>query len=734
VVTMEVNASMAEPLPPTSTLTNSSGASQEFANMSITQPPGLARRPSDTFPLPNTTTHANTTNHQPSGSHIDNTTAFQLPNVDNIIHQNNKWNNLITETIENDILEMMDIIQASKAINNDQQSNQNIPNIQQLQLATTQQIVLFLEAIAYNPKHHDPLRVLGLFELDGPTPTEELVEHRRKVATKIIEHFANPQLHTEASDLIQHINEAAEQCNELLPTVHQTRKTMKGINKNTPRWLELGHTALDYFQQFAATLPNPQTKIATQLSQIAPKHHRNNNHAPNTSNIASITESRALYTNFNSPPNIINTTIAALSQPVITWAPENGEQCMKLASAYREARLKGIGPEYLILLAPIDPIPGCDDTTKILDIWKHPLLNNKLKDIISNIHFSTPAHTIYTSGKTSPQQTQKDMAIFTLQLNNYRLPPQLTHWTTTQYKFNNYTTIWIDCPSAHKWHIYHSIDNLHIPGIITTDKPRPSRGSSNKHPQSTIKIHLGDDVGSQLQVQTVVSYLMKQFGHYQAIVGQQALLTNHTTKLVELEQPAALLETQHLWKGAVIVTPRIAIVESDASAALWGEALTAAWTRDPENAPTRICYRESHAVKSKTYAMVHATKEQMVKTKNRGGHKDIQPDSSKPETLRAILTTKLDVDGGIDRWLPGFMQQLGFNSGVAIKQASGDGSLLWNEWKPLLSFEGGWTGSIVIQTSSKQELLALQRAAQTTMLEIQGHVCAATIGSEWCDL
>jgi hypothetical protein len=132
--------------------------------------------------------------------------------------------------------------------------------------------------------------------------------------------------------------------------------------------------------------------------------------------------------------------------------------------------------------------------------------------------------------------------------------------------------------------------------------------------------------------------------------------------------------------------------------------------------------------------MVHATKEQMVKTKNRGGHKDIQPDSSKPETLRAILTTKLDVDGGIDRWLPGFMQQLGFNSGVAIKQASGDGSLLWNEWKPLLSFEGGWTGSIVIQTSSKQELLALQRAAQTTMLEIQGHVCAATIGSEWCDL
>ena len=64
----------------------------------------------------------------------------------------------------------------------------------------------------------------------------------------------------------------------------------------------------------------------------------------------------------------------------------------------------------------MDEIPHCNDANKLLDLWSHPLLNPKLKDIVTNIHIATPALPITASGKHSPYATYKNLAIFTLQL------------------------------------------------------------------------------------------------------------------------------------------------------------------------------------------------------------------------------------------------------------------------------------------------------------------------------
>ena len=85
-----------------------------------------------------------------------------------------------------DILDFNDIIQAHRAINHD------LPNHSIKKLfhhADKTQIREFLESLAYHVDHHDPFRCLGLFELDGPNPTHELIENRRKFASNIITHF-----------------------------------------------------------------------------------------------------------------------------------------------------------------------------------------------------------------------------------------------------------------------------------------------------------------------------------------------------------------------------------------------------------------------------------------------------------------------------------------------------------------------------------------------------------------
>ena len=80
------------------------------------------------------------------------------------------------------------------------------------------------------------------------------------------------------------------------------------------------------------------------------------------------------------------------------------------------------------------------------------------------------------------------------------------------------------------------------------------------------------------------------------------------------------------------------------------------------------------------------------------------------------------------------MQALSHSSGVQLLPASDDQSLLWNQWRQILSFGGGWNGQVVIQCATKEEITAIHKAAKETMIEVQGHLGSMDISSNWVDL
>jgi hypothetical protein len=645
---------------------------------------------------------------------------------------------IMVETLENEILDESELIQAHRAILG-KKVLQSMRSLDELfTAADPEDLESYLRSLAYTPGHSDPFRVLGLFEIDGPTPTEEHIEKRRRFATMVLEHFGGTVLNPEVQRMVDGINGAAELCISRLPDILAQRKALKGLNKSTPRWLELLPDSLHFIRNLSHISTTQPLLVATQLSNISHPTKQNTD----TSNIslnrhhtlATIQEARTLYTKLSSPPNIINAAIESLQQPTITWAPDSPEQCAKIAAAFRAMRLKGKGPEALIMLIPIDSIPTCNDPTKIMDLWSHPLTTNRFRDVVEDISISSPAHNIITTGRTSPQQVQKDLVIITLRPNHTQSPPQMINWKPYFFSIAQPLTIWIDCQETYKWQIYHIVDDLQLPGLASIDHPRPSRGTTTRAGFSNIKLHFNDAVGSQLQQQAISTFIQRQLSQFAPIIGTQSLLTDNNTKLLDIPTPTALEHVKHLTTGCVLVSPKLAVVQSDATCDAWATCLTNAWHNNPTTAPTKLRYRPSHPARNKTYAEIQATKEQIQATKARAGHDTITPTLDKPETLRATITTQVDVEGDLKTWLPTFMQCISSQSGVQLVQHEGEEGLPANHWKPIYSYEGGWTGKIVVQLAEHGQLTALHRATSDTALNIHGHYASLRCVSKFVDL
>jgi hypothetical protein len=647
------------------------------------------------------------------------------------------------DQLEHDILDSYSIIQAHK--NNNNNTIQH-PSLQELLTFTTpDDIINYLEDLGFltqndhNDKHMDKkknLRILGMWELDGPTPTEENIENRRRFAANLITHI-NTQLQSPSlNNTLEYINDAAAQATEELPTIHKMRKAIKGTTKQTPHWQELLPETIHTLYNNHTPVTQLPVKIATQLSNITTKLHNKyyiENQQFQSIQMANIEESRELYTKLNSPPNVICNTLKNITSPFLTWAPPSQDQCLKILTAYRDVKLKGQGPELLILIVPLDPIPDCNDANKIIDIWTHPYLHPKHNDIISNIHFSTPAHRIIQSGTQSPQHVYKNLAIFTLQPNDNQSIPLLIPWTSNNYTVSYNTTIWIDAPASNRWHIFHLLPALLLPGVASIDRPRPSRGSTPKEERTSIKIHFNDGIGSTLQKGGVIGYMRQQLQLFGCTIGLQDILCDNTTKLLDIPNPSALDKIQHLIRGAIIVGPRTAVVDTGSTTEQWSTALTQAWSTDPNNTPTKIRYRPSHPNKHKTYACIAATPEQLLKAKARGQHDEVTVSKNNPETLRLDIYMNVQTTGNVAEWMPELMADISNKSGIILTPQQDPEGLTWHSWKPMFDYEGAWTGHITIQLTCKEEVKTISQTIKNTSLEIQGHISQITSTSLFID-
>ena len=681
---------------------DSTGATQEVANMQLTEtamdtstvvpPPGLA---------PTTT---------PMNNH-----AINLPRE-------------LQEHLEQLVLDDSDLMVAFRQVH----ANLPQPNLNEVAKADDETIVghlkNFLLACAFSFNSPSPYGVLGFSELDGPMPTRTSLERRREFAEKVVLHWANPRTQAALDGLLQPINQACDRCTEQLHDMEKKRKTIKGVTKNTPHWMELGPEVLEFV---CAYIPNGAVrppKVATQLSNVLRQDTSHLN------NLASIAQARELYSQLNSQPQVIEDVLGRLTDPILTWAPEAPSQTLKIAAKFMEMQAQNRGPGQLSLMTTFDAYPGCTTAEHILDIWQYPLMGNKWRDLVTTTSLVHPPALVIVSGQNAPMHVRKGLAIFTLATAHTPAIPTLLPWIGNFFTHNTAQTIWVDMPHHYRWQVHGMIESFQLPGLIAADRPKPSLANRASDQWSSIKLHFNENVGSPLMQDVVVTWLRKNLDCFKAVVGLQSTIAKKDSKLLELAAPMGAYLLGNLSQSCLLVSPRLAIVETSVENNTWAANLTRIWNVDPANSGLKLSLRDSSMARSKKCAEVAATREQIQGARCRGGHAEIQPSRGKPETLRAFIDIPVAAEAQLDKWLPSLMDSIAHVSAVPLARHLEPVGMALGSWQPIMNFEGSWTGRVAVQCNSKEELYKLHRTIHNKGITIQGHTTTASIYSHYVDL
>ena len=231
--------------------------------------------------------------------------------------------------IEDEFLRNGELITAAHSTRN--RRAPDIPSWHTLSTATgTAPVRALLTALAFDLETTDPWNSLGLSELEGPTPSTHMLESRRDVAVKILE-SCTPALSESALKEISTIKDkliqACDECCANLKTNARERRNLKGSIRNIPRWMEPSEDILEYL---ATHMPH-NGRLAMHLSNLRGINITNHKGA------VDVNTSRQLHSHLCGPPDEIERTLIRWGDlPLLTWAPIDNGQLLKVAACARK--------------------------------------------------------------------------------------------------------------------------------------------------------------------------------------------------------------------------------------------------------------------------------------------------------------------------------------------------------------------------------------------------------------
>ena len=419
--------------------------------------------------------------------------------------------------------------------------------------------------------------------------------------------------------------------------------------------------------------------------------------------------------------------------PLLTWAPIDNGQLLKIATCIRTLLNKGMSQAPLILATPFDPYPACQKVSDITDVWDHPLLHTKWKDIVADTTLLTPPTRIVVSGTHAPIHAQKCIALFTLGLQQAPTLPSLKAWRPNFFSFATGLTITIDTPEHHRHSVRAVIDTLGLPALQSVDSSRPSLGSTKDLPRTALHLHFEMGKITTMHMETLLQWLSNTLHDFQAIVGVHSTMASPTAMLLDIMSPAAGFTHAALSWSTLVISPRLLLVETRTDATTWSSSLTAAWERNPNTSGIKIRYRPSTNTKP-LFAQVQATAADIAAVRARKGHTHSKPTLSNPQTLQATITMPLGTCGPSEQWLPMFMQRVATTNNIPLQASTSEAGLDIHKWKAVTSYDGTWSGKVLVQLANVDELHHLRRTLHGQGVEIQHHVAGIFVDSDHIDL
>ena len=379
------------------------------------------------------------------------------------------------------------------------------------------------------------------------------------------------------------------------------------------------------------------------------------------------------------------------------------------------------------------PYPACDHVSNITDIWDHQLMQEKWQDILVEVNLLTPPSRIIVSGAHAPIHAHKCLALFSLGRPSKPAPSRLTMWKPNFFSSGTGPTICVDVPTQFQFAAKSIVSTMGIPAVLAIDNPRTSLGNSKEATRACIHIHLEPDKVTAVHMESLLKWMHNALRDLQAIVGTLSTMSSPTAMLLDCMAAAAGHEHGDLSWSSLVISPRLILIETRANTESWNSCLMAAWQRNPTTAGIKIRYRPSLHIKT-PFAQVAATASSIAAVRARKGHAPSNPTLRTPQTLRATLSMPLGTCGPLEQWLPAFMQKVASINNIPLQKTAAESGLDVYKWREILAYDGSWTGKVLVQLATSDEVHKLHASLHGQSIEIQHHQAAISVDSDHLDL
>jgi hypothetical protein len=236
-----------------------------------------------------------------------------------------------------------------------------------------------------------------------------------------------------------------------------------------------------------------------------------------------------------------------------------------------------------------------------------------------------------------------------------------------------------------------------------------------------------------LLLEMLLLWLRKTLRPCEAVVGHVGSISSPTALLMDFPSPQAAHTHGDLAWSTMILSPKLAIVETRTQASIWREEMTSTWEQEPGIAAEKLCPRPSQG-QGGTFAQVSATSAQLAAVRARRGHAALAPSLQNPPTLQATISLPLQTTGPLMLWLPAFMAKASEACAIQLHMNNTESGLDTHQWKAIVDYEGAWTGKVLVQLANTQELLTLHARLHGQGVNIQHHTAGIEVDSLFVDL
>ena len=274
---------------------------------------------------------------------------------------------------------------------------------------------------------------------------------------------------------------------------------------------------------------------------------------------------------------------------------------------------------------------------------------------------------------------------------------------------------------------------MNLPAVQAIDHPRTSLGSTRETPRARIHIHMEPGKLTPIHLEALLKWQQTALKDFAAIIGTLSTMASPTAMLLDCMANTTGHVHGHLSWSSLVISPRLVLVETRTDSSTWNADLAAAWNHNPTTSGIKVRFRPSARTRQ-PFAQVEATAANIAAVRARKGQTQSSPTIRNPPTLQATISLPLATCGQLDQWLPTFMQKVSTANNIPLQMTSSETGLDIHHWKAIMAFDGSWTGKVLVQLATAQEVHQLHASIHGKGIEVHHHLAAIAVDSNHLDL